>query len=141
MRNLCHLQLLLGSKLVGVTALLLSAVGSSGWESGIALSADHLIAVVLSSKHLQRGLDSSTTQAKDEMEGRLLLDVVVRKGSAVLELLSSEDQTLLIRGDSLLVLNLGLDVIDSVRGLDIEGDGLTREGLDEDLHAKLTELG
>jgi len=124
-----------------VTALLLSAVGSSGRKSGVALSADHLIAVVLSREDLQRGLDGTTTQAENQMKGRLLLDIVIRKGSSVLELLSSEDQTLLIRGDSLLVLNLGLDVIDSVRGLDIEGDGLTREGLDEDLHTKLTELG
>lgn len=60
------------------------------------------------------------------MKGRLLLDVVVREGAAVLKLLSGEDQTLLIRGDSLLVLNLGLDVLDRVRGLDIEGDSLTR---------------
>jgi hypothetical protein len=27
-----------------------------------------------------------------------------------------------------------LDIVDGVRGLDLEGDGLTREGLDEDLH-------
>jgi len=60
------------------------------------------------------------------VKGRLLLDVVVREGAAVLKLLSGEDQTLLIRGDSLLVLNLGLDVLDRVRGLDIEGDSLTR---------------
>jgi hypothetical protein len=32
------------------------------------------------------------------MEGRLLLDIVVRKGAAILELLSSKDQTLLVRG-------------------------------------------
>ncbi len=68
MRNLRDLQLLLGSKLVGVTTLLLSAVGSSGRKSSIALSADHLVAVVLSGKHLQRGLDSSTTQAKNEVK-------------------------------------------------------------------------
>ncbi len=141
MRNLLGLQLLLGSELVSVSALLLSAVSSSGRKSGVALSANHLLAVVLSGEDLERGLDGATTQAENQVEGRLLLDVVVRKGSAVFELLSSEDQSLLIRGDSLLVLDLGLDVIDSVRGLDVEGDGLTREGLDEDLHVKLTELG
>ena len=68
------------------------------------------------------------------MEGRLLLDVVVRKSAAVLELLTSEDEALLIRGDTLLVLNLGLHVVDGVRGLDLKGNGLTSEGLDEDLH-------
>merc|ERR1711872_1176037 len=69
------------------------------------------------------------------MEGRLLLDVVVGKSSSVLELLASEDQPLLIRGDTLLVLDLGLDVLNAIGGLDLEGDGLPSEGLDEDLHA------
>ena len=31
-------------------------------------------------------------------------------------------------------LNLGLHVLDRVGGLDLEGDGLPGEGLDEDLH-------
>merc|ERR1712241_1099212 len=69
------------------------------------------------------------------MEGALLLDVVVGEGSSVLQLLASEDQPLLVWGDSLLVLDLGLDVLNGVRGLHLEGDGLTGEGLDEDLHA------
>ena len=69
------------------------------------------------------------------MEGRLLLDVVIRKGTSILKLLASEDEALLIRGDALLVLDLRLDVVDRVRGLDLEGNGLTRQGLDENLHA------
>merc|ERR1711988_837813 len=68
------------------------------------------------------------------MEGRLLLDVVVRKSSAILQLLASEDQPLLIRGDTFLVLDLGLDVLNAVRGLDLEGGGLPSQSLDEDLH-------
>ena len=31
-------------------------------------------------------------------------------------------------------LDLGLDIVDGVRGLNLEGDGLAREGLNEDLH-------
>ncbi len=58
------------------------------------------------------------------MEGGLLLDVVVREGAAILELLASEDQTLLVRRDALLVLNLALDIVDGIRGLNLEGDGL-----------------
>ena len=46
---------------------------------------------------------TTTTQAQHEVQGRLLLDVVVRKSAAVLQLLTSEDQTLLVRGDSFLV--------------------------------------
>jgi len=34
------------------------------------------------------------------MEGRFLLDVVVREGTAVLQLLAGEDETLLIRGNT-----------------------------------------
>jgi len=68
------------------------------------------------------------------VESRFLLDVVVGEGAAILELLSSEDEALLIWWDTFLVLDLGLDVLDRVRWLDIEGDGLTGQGLDEDLH-------
>jgi len=50
-------------------------------------------------------------------------------------LLSSEDQPLLIWGDSLLVLNLCLHIFDGVGRLNLKGDGLTGQGLDEDLHA------
>ena len=76
----------------------------------------------------------TTTQAEHKVEGALLLDVVVGEGTAILELLARKDQALLIRGDALLVLDLGLDSVDGVRGLDLEGNGLTREGLHEDLH-------
>ena len=63
-----------------------------------------------------------------------LLDVVVGKGAAILELLAGEDQALLVRGNALLVLDLGLDVVDGVGRLHLKGDGLPRKGLDEDLH-------
>ncbi len=70
------------------------------------------------------------------MEGRLLLDVVVREGAVILELLAREDEALLVGRDALLVLDLLLHILDLVGGLDIEGDGLAREGLDEDLQAE-----
>lgn len=67
-----------------------------------------------------------------------LLDVVVAQGAAILELLSGEDQTLLVRGNALLVLDLGLDVVDGVARLDIEGNGLTRQGLDETISHRIS---
>jgi hypothetical protein len=89
------------------------------------------------------------------MESGLLLDVVVRKGAAVFELLAGEDQALLVRWDALLVcadklvysqrysqrpfqhtLDLALDIVDGVGRLHLEGDGLPREGLDKDLHVE-----
>ena len=54
----------------------------------------------------------TTTEAENQMKRRLLLDVVVGESTSILELLASKDQTLLIRWDTLLVLNLGLDVVD-----------------------------
>merc|ERR1712228_482983 len=83
------------------------------------------------------GLDEdlhASPESEHEMEGALLLDVVVGESSSVLELLASEDQSLLIWGNSFLILNLGLHVLNGVRWLDLEGDGLPGEGLDEDLH-------
>jgi hypothetical protein len=41
---------------------------------------------------------------------------------------------LLVRGNSLLVLDLALDIVDGVGGLNLKGDGLAGEGFDEDLH-------
>ena len=68
------------------------------------------------------------------MERRLLLDVVVRQGTAVLELLASKDETLLVGRNTLLVLDLRLDVVDGIGRLHLEGNSLTSQRLDEDLH-------
>ena len=76
----------------------------------------------------------TSSKSKDQVKGGLLLDVVVGKSSSILKLLSSEDESLLIGWDSLLVLDLGLDVLNGVCWLNIEGDGLAGESLDEDLH-------
>jgi hypothetical protein len=65
------------------------------------------------------------------VQRRFLLDVVVGERAAILELLAGEDQALLVWWNAFLVLDLGFDVVDCVRGLDLEGDGLAREGLDE----------
>ena len=58
------------------------------------------------------------------MESGLFLDVVVGQSTAVLQLLSSENETLLIRRNAFLVLNLGLYVVDGIARLDFKGDGL-----------------
>ena len=43
-------------------------------------------------------------QSGDEIQSGLILDVVVTEGTSVLELLPGEDEPLLVRWDSLLVL-------------------------------------
>ena len=55
----------------------------------------------------------------DDVRACTHLDVVVGEGAAILELLTSEDQSLLVRRDALLVLDLGLDIVDRVRRLDL----------------------
>ena len=57
------------------------------------------------------------------MQRALLLDVVVGESAAVVQLLARKDEALLVGGDALLVLDLGLDGVDGVGGLDFEGDG------------------
>merc|ERR1711908_168562 len=108
----------------------------------LTLEATHALLLPLPA-HLGSGLlprvglvGTSATETEHQVEGRLLLDVVVLESAAILELLAGEDQALLVRGDSLLVLDLGLDGLNSVRALDLEGDGLPRQCIDEDLHLR-----
>ena len=64
----------------------------------------------------------------------LLLDVVVRKYTGILKLIAREGQPLLARRNSFLVLDLGLEIVDSIRCLDVQGNGLAGESFHEDLH-------
>ena len=59
------------------------------------------------------------------MDGGFLLDVVIGEGSVIFQLLTSEDETLLVRWDGLLILNLVLKVLDGVGWLHIQGDVLS----------------
>ena len=96
------------------------------------------------------------------MKGRLLLDVIVKEGSAVFKLFACKDEVLLVMRDpapcysqravffklfackdeallvgqagfcSMLVLDLGLYIINSVRRLHFKNDCLAGEGLNKD---------
>lgn len=105
-------------------------------------------------------LFGTTTETEDQMKGGFLLNVVVRKGTTVFKLLTSEDQTLLIRGNTykfkrknikkrielvnkssylidvltLLILNFQFNILNGVAGFDFQSNGLAGQGLDEDLH-------
>lgn len=61
------------------------------------------------------------------MKGGLLLDVVIAQGATVLKLLASKDQALLVRRNAFLVLDLRLDIVDSVARLHLEGDSLASD--------------
>jgi hypothetical protein len=62
-------------------------------------------------------------------------DSLIGKRSAVFKLFPGEDEPLLVGRNPLLVLYLGLDVVNRVRGLHLQRDGLAGQGLYEDLHA------
>merc|ERR1719232_1018692 len=77
----------------------------------------------------------SSPQPQDQVKSGLFLNIIVTQGAAIFQLFSGENQTLLIRRDSFFVLDFGFDVLDGVRGFDLQGDGFSGQGLDEDLHS------
>ena len=72
-------------------------------------------------------------ETKDEVKSGPFLDVVVREGATILELFCGKNQTLLMRGDSCLGLDLRLVTVNAIRGLDPKGDVLASEGFDKAL--------
>jgi len=118
-------SLLIGGDTFLILDLGLDVFNGVGWL--------HIKSDGLASQGLDEDLHASS-QSQDQVKGGLLLDVVVRQGPAVFKLLSGEDESLLIGGDSLLVLDLGLHVLNGVGRLNVKSDGLSSEGLDEDLH-------
>merc|ERR550532_1108045 len=76
----------------------------------------------------------TSTETEYQVKGRFLLDVVVRQSAAIFKLLAGKDQSLLIWGNAFLVLDLGLDILDGVRCLNLKGDGFAGQSFDENLH-------
>ena len=61
------------------------------------------------------------------MKCRFFLNIIIRKGTSIFQLLTGKNQTLLIRRNTFLILNLSLDIINSIRGFDFKGDSLIRD--------------
>lgn len=71
------------------------------------------------------------------MKEEFLLDAVVGQGPSILQLLAATKyETLLLWRDTLLVMNLGLDVMNSIYTLDIKNNAPASVGLNNDLHLK-----
>lgn len=128
------LQLLLRSQIVGVSTLCFSTIGRPLMQPSVALTTDHLVAVVLLREDLQRRLDYSTPEPQYQMQRRLLLYVVVREGSTILELFTGENQPLLVGRYAFLVLYFCFHVLNRVRGLNLKCDRLPGECFHENLH-------
>jgi len=94
----------------------------------------HLESDCLACQSLDEDLHS-TSETKNQMKCWLLLDVVVRKSSAILKLLAREDETLLVWRNSFLILDLCLYIFDSITRLHLQSNCLASQGLNEDLHS------
>merc|ERR1719250_527831 len=86
------------------------------------------------SESLNKNLHS-TTETQDQMKSGFFLDVVVTESSAILKLLSSKDQPLLVWWDSFLVLDLCFYIFNGVRWFNFQSNGFTSESLHKDLHS------
>ena len=75
-----------------------------------------------------------SSKTKHKVEGGLFLYVVVAQSAAILQLLSSKDETLLVWGNAFFVLDLGFDIIDGVTWFNFKSDGLPSKCLHKNLH-------
>ena len=71
------------------------------------------------------------------MQHSTLLNVVVRESFSILKLLAGKDQPLLIWMDAFYLMNLVLDRLNSVGGVDVKRDRFARECLNRYLRASL----
>ena len=85
------LELLLWADRRCVATFLLSAIRSSWMKTSVTFAADHFVTIVFLGQQAKSGLDDTTSETEDQVEGGLLLDVVIRKSAAVFQLLTSKD--------------------------------------------------
>lgn len=76
----------------------------------------------------------STSESEHEMDCRLLLYVVVCDGTTVLELFTSENETLLIRWYPFLVLYFTFHILDTITLTYVDGDCFTSQCFYKYLH-------
>ena len=73
-------------------------------------------------------------KSQHSLKSGLLLNVVVRQSTSILQLLAGQDQSLLIGKNSFLILNLGLYISYCIQGFNHERDNLPYKGFHENLH-------
>ena len=101
-------------------ALLLSAVRCLGRKTCVALAANLFLTIEFPRQHRKGWVVNTASETQDQVERRLLLDVIIGKSTAILQLLSRKNQPLLIRRNSFLILDLRLNIVNCVTWLDIE---------------------
>jgi len=93
----------------------------------------HIKSNRFSSQRLDKNLHSSS-QTENQMKCGFLLNVIIGQCSSIFKLLSSKNEPLLVRGNSLLVLNLRLYIGNGIRRLYIKSNRLPCKCLHENLH-------
>lgn len=86
-----------------------------------------------SSECLDKDLHTSS-KSENQVESGFFLDVIVREGSSILKLLSSKNESLLIWWDTFFILDFGFYIFNSISWLNIESNGFSGKGFNEDLH-------
>lgn len=121
-----------------MSTLLLAAVNGTRVKACVTFAADHLLTVVFLRQLPEGRLDDPSSQTQHQVQGGLFLNVIVGQCASIFQLFASENQTLLVRRDAFLVLNLGFDILNGVTGLHLEGDGFAGQRFHEDLHFPFT---
>ena len=78
----------------------------------------------------------TTPETAQQVKGVALGQVIISGKSGILELHANADQAHPTNGNALLDLDLGLDGIDRIEWLDLDGDRLTRKRTYEELHTR-----
>jgi len=81
-----------------------------------------------------RNLKCATSQPQNQVKSGFFLDVIVTQGTAIFQLFTSKDQTLLVWRNAFFVLDLGLHILNGVALFHFKGDCLSCECFDENLH-------
>ena len=79
-------------------------------------------------------LCSAAPESQDAVKRRFLLNVIVRQGPSILQLLPCKDQALLFGRNALFVLDFCLDILDGIARLDFQRDRFSSQRLHEYLH-------
>lgn len=111
-------------------------VGDLGFNSFNSVSCLNINHDGLSSQGLNKDLHTSS-QSEDQVESWFFVNVIIREGSTIFQLLACKDESLLVSGDAFPVLYFGLDILDGVRGLNFYSHSLSSESFYEDLHLLL----
>lgn len=108
-----------------MSALLLTAVGGTRRQGSIALTADHLVALVLRGQQTQRGFHNTTSEAEDFEKSSVSAQTreVFNVGTGVDETRSGVEA------------ETSLEAFNAFGSVDLGDTSATVDSLDEDLHA------